>query len=67
MRAQSTVRKNGSLKGIPSTITSVFTLVLVPKPRMLNVLPVGCSSVDGTVGTKMPGILLMTWSVVTTG
>lgn len=58
IRAQFTVRKNGSLNGIPSTMTSVLTLVLVPNPRMLKVPPVGCNSVDGMVGTKTPGDLV---------
>jgi hypothetical protein len=43
-------------------MTSVFTLVVVPKPRMENVSPVGCSTAAGWFRVKMPGILLTIWS-----
>ena len=38
---QSTVLKNGSLIGTPSTMTSVLIVVLDPKPRMLKGWAVG--------------------------
>ena len=64
---QSTVLKNGSLIGTPSTITSVLMVVLDPKPRMLNGCPVGWSWPVGTVKDQTPGIRLMIWSTPVSG
>ena len=64
---QSRMRKYGSLIGMPSTITSVLMLVVVPKPRRLKACPVGWIWSAGTCGEKTPGILFSICSTVVSG